>query len=274
MTITDANRGKLQAQFGTWLELIAPFIESTAWDSIIGTLKATTAANKEVYPASSELFKSFALCNRNKLKAIVITGGPYANKLQGKIIANGIPYDSSNVKYDQPVLYNWYQAYEKDYGFDPDNDLSLDLSYLLTQEHVLLIGSSLTVETQKPEIHAQLWEPMWKYIIEEIINQYYRGLPIVLIGLQAGKLEKYIAPMLHHVLKVEDPQTAVQYNRPWKSDGMFSFCNRILAANNSSGYQNEIRWVRKKNENKDEKVPWSTVDENQTIGELPWQQKR
>lgn len=265
---------KVADKMGTWGPVLRKFIESPEFDQIFATLKSCTQNGKEIYPLSPDLFRSLASCDRQLMKAIVITGGPYTNKLHDTVVASGIPFDSSRVKYEQSALYTFWQGYEKDYGFDPDNDLSRDLSYLLQEEHVLLIGSSLTVEAQKAESHAALYEPFWKYMIEEVINTLYRGLPIVLVGASAAKLEKYITPMLHHVLKVEDPVVAVQYNRPWKSDGMFSWVNRILAANNTTGYQNEIQWVRKKTTEVTEKIPWDTTDENNVVGDMPWQKKQ
>jgi len=258
---------------GSWAPIMRNFTESKEFDSIFTFLKSCTQAGKEVYPVNTDLFRSLQLTDRNKLKVVIITGGPYTNKLQGNVVASGIPYDCSKVLYEQPPLYCWYQALENEYGFDPDNDIRRDLSYLLQQEHVLLIGSSLTTEASKYDSHSTLWEPFWKYMIENVINTLYRGLPIVLIGSSAAKLEKYITPMLHHVLKVEDPTVAIQHNRAWKSEHMFQFINRILAANNSTGYQNEVQWTRAKGETtvdrQVQKRDSKELPSAQSLG-LPW----
>ena len=267
---------KIKDKLGDWAPVLRSFLESKEFDNIFAQLKnATQVQQKTVCPSSADIFRSYRLCSRHRVKAIIITPSPYATLRMGTMIADGIPFSCKNIHpYEQPILYSWWQALEHEYGFDPDNDLRTDLSYLLKEERVLLVHSSETVELNKPEIHAILWEPFWKFMIEEVINTLYRGLPIVLIGNQSAKLEKYITPMLHHVLKVEDPVVAVQYNRSWKSDGMFSWVNRILAANNTTGYQNEVRWVKKRGETtvdrQVQKRDNKELPSAQDMG-LPWQ---
>jgi uracil-DNA glycosylase len=241
MQITE----KLSQQFGTWLELFRPFIESEAFDKIFGVLKASTKAGKEIYPKSAEVFKSFELCDRHKMKALILLQSPYPTKRNGVVVANGIPMDCSNIApYQQPTMWQWYQAMEEQYGFDPFNDLRCDLSYLLQEEHVMLLNSSLTIEAGKPDSHAQLWEPFMKYFFEEIIDKYYKGLPIVLIGKPAQVYEKYIMPISHYIKKVEHPAAASYQNRAWKHEQLFTWINDILKKNNGAEYK--VEWFRKK----------------------------
>ena len=236
---------KLKEQFGTWLELFRPFIESEAFDKIFSTLKATTKAGKEVYPASSEVFKSFRLCDRHKMKALVLLQCPYATKRQGVVVASGIPMDCSNIApYEQPTLYQWYQALEEQYGFDPFNDLRCDLTYLLQEEHVMLLNSALTVEAGRPDSHAQLWEPFTKFFFEEIVDKYYRGIPVVFVGKTAQAYEKYIMPISHYIKKVEHPAAAAYADRKWRHDNVHTWLNEILEKTN--GPDHKVNWFRKK----------------------------
>ena len=278
MVINESNEGKLKGQFGDWYELIKPFLLTDAFDKIIGHLKATVNAGKQVIPKSNELFKSFEKCSRHKVKTIILLQCPYATKRQDVVIADGIPMSCGNIApYMQPILYQWYQALEKTYGFDVDNDQRPDISYLLEEEGVLLLNSALSVEYQKVDSHAQLWEPFTKFILEEVVGQYMPGIPIVLCGTAAQKYEKYILPMKNPIKKIEHPASASYQNRDWKYDDIFKWINNIIEQNNGKEYT--IRWIRKKHEVADKDnvalQEWlkPMKNENDEVGDLPWQKK-
>lgn len=242
MQITD----KIRERLGTWTDLFAPFIQTPTWDGIFDKLFAIKQKGRQIIPASENVFKSFALCDRNTVKAVVILMDPYPSfTKENKMIANGVPMSCADTGIMQPSLEIWYSGMDESlFGFNPNLDKRLDNSYLLTEEGVLLLNSSLTCEKDKPGSHVDIWTPFMKFFIEEILNKYYSGLPIVLCGAQAHKLEKYVSPMLHYVKKIEHPVAASYGNRPWKHDNMFSWCNQIIASNN--GEEFVIKWHREK----------------------------
>jgi uracil-DNA glycosylase len=273
MKITPA----IEKSFGDWVPVMRNFIESPEFDKIFAFLKSETGKGKKILPAASEVFKSYRLCSRHKVRAIAILQCPYATLRNNIMIADGIPMNCKNIHpYTQPSLYQWWQAIEKTYGFDPDMDQRTDLSFLLEEEGVLLINSAETVELQKVDSHSQLWEPFTRYVIEEVLNKFTCGLPIVLMGTQAQKFEKYINPLCHHVLKVEHPAAASYANREWDYKDMFEWCNKIIEANNGPEYR--INWMRKKGETKkvEEELPsWVTEPMSKTVPSaeslgLPW----
>jgi len=122
---------------------------------------------------------------------------------------------------------------------------SPDISYLLKEEHVLLLNSALTVEKDKSGSHQKLWEPFMNFFFTEIINKFTRGLPIILIGKDAQKYEKIIAPFTHYVKCVEHPAAASYQNRKWDCQSLFSETNRIIEQNN--GKEGCIKWFREEN---------------------------
>lgn len=240
---------KLKTQLNTWADVMKPLVESSEWDQLYANLKATVKSGKLVIPKSDEVWKSLQLCDRSKLKAVIVLQCPYATKRNEVVIADGIPMNCQNIApYKQPSLYQWEQALEQQYGFDPDNDLRCNLQYLIEEEHVLLINSSLTVEYMKVDSHSLWWEPIMKYVIEEVIGKLYKGLPICLLGSQAQKLEKYINPMVHYIKKVEHPAAAAHQNRNWAHQDMHKWINEIIKQNN--GESEMIQWLRKKGETK------------------------
>lgn len=257
MQITD----KIKGQFGSWWPLFLPLIESQEWDNIFSFLKAQSLAKRIIIPKSSDLFKSFELCDKDKVKAVIILMDPYPSFKDDVMISNGVPMSCANIKSLQPSLDLFYDGIENSFlGFDPDMDKRLDNSYLLTSEHVLLINSSFSVEKDKVGSHAHIWAPFMKFFIEEILNKYYRGLPVILAGTAAQKFEKYINPMIHHIKKIEHPVAAAYSNRSWNYDDVFKWINNILRANN--GPAAEIRWYRKKGEDNYKDLPdWVTDGE-------------
>lgn len=247
--------GKIIEQLNSWAPLFKEFIEGEELGKIFGFLKSETGKGKVILPESKNVFASFSECPREKVKCIVIGQDPYNTKTkEGKIIASGIPMDCSLTGKLQPSLESWYAAIEEQYkGFDPDMNFRPNNIYLLKEEGVLLLNSSLTVEYLKPGSHGEVWLPFIQYFIEQIINKYYSGLPIVLLGGQAQKLEKFINPLIHRVLKVEHPAAASYQNRKWNDVNMFYWIDSIIEANN--GPSERIRWYRIKGDDDYEKMP-------------------
>lgn len=249
MQITD----KIKEKFGSWVSLFEPFITTPEFDKIFSFLQQQKSIRRVIVPTSDDVFKSFELCDKDKVKAVVVLMDPYPSiTKENVVVANGVPMSCANTGALQPTLEIFYQGIEDSFfGFSPDFDKRADNSYLLTEEGVLLLNSSLTCEKDKPGSHAEAWHPFMKFFIEGILNEYYRGLPIVLCGAQAHKLEKYVSPLLHYVKKVEHPVAASYQNRPWKYDDCFKWCNSIISGNN--GPEHVITWHRKKENNEVQK---------------------
>src|ERR1700727_2194158 len=155
---------RTKAALGNWWPWMQELIEDTPhWDNLYRFLKEEALVKKKtIIPKSTETWKSLQLCDRTKVKAIVLLQCPYATErtMNGKAvqIANGVPMDCSNIApYQQPSLYQWHQAVEQQYGFDPDNYARCDISHLLNEEHILLMNTSLTVELNKVDSHQQQW---------------------------------------------------------------------------------------------------------------------
>lgn len=236
---------KIRTQLNSWTDVYSEFIQSEAWDNIFRALKQLSSQKKTIIPKSDLLFKSFELCDRHKLKAVIVLMDPYPVIKKDVQVANGVPLDCSNTKMLQPSLYSWWEQVEKVYSetIEPDLWQSYDLSWLLKDEHVLLVNSSLTTEEGKPGVHAKIWEPFMKHLFK-VLNENYRALPIVLMGNQAQQYEKEINPLLHHILKCEHPVMGSRNNRAWDNKDCFNWINRIIENNNGS--EEKIMWYKKK----------------------------
>lgn len=227
---------------GTWLEPLRKFIESEAMDDLYRFLKEQSKLGKTIIPDAVNVWKSFELCDYEKVRAVVVLMDPYPSVTKdSKKIANGIPLDCSSTNIPQPSLTAWWKQIEGSYysSLAVDMDLRNDLSYLLKEEHVLLINSSLTVECGKVGSHSAIWKPFMEYLFR-ILNENKRGIPIILLGASAQKYEKDINPLIHYIKKVEHPVNGPRNGRDWHHEDCFNWCNRILEANNGYG----IRWYR------------------------------
>lgn len=279
---------KIKSQLSSWTDLLTPFIQSEQWDKIFTTLKTLSMNKRTVIPKSLDVFKSFELLDRQKVKCVIWAMDPYPSTTkEGEIIADGVPMSCKGKGKLQPTLEKWYDVVEDQFGgkgnsvkgFIPDMDRSGDIDFLLTEEGVLLLNSCLTCEKDKPGSHLELWTPFMKFFIEEILNTYYRGLPIVLMGAQAQKLEKFINPMLHYILKVEHPVASSYANRNWVHQDCMKWINSILIANN--GKEEAIKWYRTVDEMKEKnkvcetRKPFSTNKEPLKSAKdlnLPWEE--
>lgn len=249
--------GKIIEQFGSFSPLFKKYIEGDDLGKIFSFLKSETGKGKRIFPDSKNVFRSFAECSRESMKVLILSQDPYnTTTKEGKVVSDGIPMSCALTGKLQPSLQNFYEEMEDQcIGFDVEMDYRADNSYLLREEGVMILNSSLTVEMLKPGSHETIWSNFMRYFLEEIVNVYYKGLPIVLLGSQAQKLEKWINPMLHYILKVEHMAAAAHQNRRWNSMNMFLWVNRILEANNGQ----QVRWYRTRAERDTTDIPeWVT----------------
>lgn len=251
MEITE----KLESQMGKeWCQLFKKFINSEKFDNIIKFLRAEKAKGRVIIPAKSDdLFRSFQLCPPDKVKAVIIMQSPYhtyrelssAGKKEWVQIADGVPMSCERTGILQPSLNHWYTAIEDTYfgGLCPDMDLRPDTSYLLAEEGILIVNSSLSVEKDKASSHREAWVEFMKEFID-ILNLNMRGMPIWLVGADAQRLEGEIIPLTHWVLKSEHMAAASYSNRSWSYEDNFRKIDQIIEGNN--GKEFVPKWYRLK----------------------------
>jgi len=240
MQITDRTK----EQWDSWLPIMEEFLTGKEYENIIATLKAEVASGKVVSPASKDLYRSFSTCDRHSLKAVIIMYEPYNIAHKGAPVSNGIPLDS---ELQSSLVHYWNWGIEKTYGFMPDMDQHASLEHLLKQG-VLLIHSSWTTYVGAPYgAHKELWRPMMQYICR-VLNENFRGLPIVLLGGNSQSYEQYIDQNNHYVLKCEHMLSAQSGNRLWDYKDMYRWVNDIIEANN--GPEETVKWWQNKVERK------------------------
>ncbi len=283
MQITEG----IKQQLGNWWPVMQDLIENTPhWDNLYRFLKTQSQQGRTIIPKSTDTWKSLQLCDRTKVRAIILLMCPYATEreMNGKKVqvANGIPLDCTNTApYEQPSLYHWWQSIEEQYGFDPENKLGCSIDYLLSEEHVLMMNVSNTCELNKPDSHLEIWTPVMQWFIENVINKYLNGIPVVIVGTSAAKFEKFLNPLANPILVVEHMAFAARMNKTWAHKNMHKWINEIIRQNN--GEKEMIRWMRKKGEGKkvqeSEYPSWVTTTNHELLKSadelnMPWSDKQ
>lgn len=237
------NKSKLnwesfEYKFGSWAEKIKPFFFQGGFDSIYEELKKIAKRGKKILPSSEVTFRAFEECPINEVKLILMGACPYHSMKEDIIIADGLCLSCGNTNYPQPSLDYFLSSIEKELynGLCVPCNKKFDLSYLSTNEGVLLLNAGLTVEYMKPMSHNSIWEPFMKYLFENVFDTL--GVPVVLMGNDAQKLEKYINPFTT-ILKVPHPASAAYKNEDyWDSKGLFQELDQILMYRHGKG----INW--------------------------------
>lgn len=224
-----------------WGLKLRPFIESPACDSLYAYIKGRSKAGFKVLPESHQVWRAFQECPYKDLKVVWIGQDPYPQVIDGKPVADGLAFSTSNSLTLPPSLEVILEAIEEDlYG-----GLNLYMSTWpelseWAQDGVLLLNSSLTTEVNNPGAHKGRWKEFYHYLITEILNKENTGLVFILMGADAQELEALIDQKLHHVLTCEHPAYALRQKRKFRHQGVFSRCNQILKDNNGI----EIEWAR------------------------------
>lgn len=221
----------------SWHSRIRPFIESSECDKIYEFLKFESQRGKKISPLSSNVWRCFLETPFDELKLILCGFSPYHTFKNNLPVADGLLMSCSVTNYPQLSLFQWYQAIENELydGINLNYIKNPDLLFLAKQG-VLLLNSSLTVEYMKAGSHNLLWEPFMKYLFEEVLSG--TGVPVVFLGKESAKLEKYVAPFTW-VFKVSHPASASYSGTEWDAEELFKKINKVLMDQN--GYK--IDWL-------------------------------
>jgi uracil DNA glycosylase len=130
----------------------------------------------------------------------------------------------------QPSLQYFYEGIEEELydGMKLDYIKNPDVSYLAKQG-VLMYNVALTTEHGKAGNHLDIWNPFAKYFFQEVVG--YTGIPIIFLGKEAGKCDKYVTPFTH-TFHLTHPAYAARMNTIWETEGVFKKVSKIVKENN------------------------------------------
>ncbi len=213
------------------------FIESSECDKLYSKLKERSKMGHKIAPSSQNTWRMFKELPLNEIKVIIIGMDPYNKFINNSPIADGISMSCSITEKLQPSLEKFYSGIEEELynGLNLSYNKNPDLLYLVKQG-VFLGNSAYSVECNKPGSHIPYWESFQKYFFEEIVG--YSGIPILLLGREAQKLEKYITPFTH-IFSLPHPVSASYNDSNWSTNGVFGKINKIIKENNNL----TIKWL-------------------------------
>ena len=215
-----------EEKLGSWGSKIYPFYLAGGFDPIYRHLKDRANLGVKILPDSKNTFRCFEECPIEELKCVIVGLSPYHTLKNNESIADGLCLSCGITKYPQPSLDQFFTALEQEF----DNGLCLpciknpDLSYLAHQG-VLLLNLGLTVEVNHPNSHGKLWEPFMEYLFTKVLD--IQGIPIILLGNEAQRLEKFINPF-NTIFRLSHPASASYRSEIWDSQGTFKEVNKIL----------------------------------------------
>ena len=223
----------------SWHSKIKKFIESQECDEIYRFLKSESKSSKIIAPESKNVFRAFKETSLDNLKVVIVGLSPYHTlKNNSVIIADGLLMGCSITNLGQPSLNQFYEALSNE--FYPTRDVNIlqdaDVSYLAHQG-VLMLNAALTAEIGKAATHLDLWEPFIKFLFEEIINDL--GVPVVFLGKQAAKLNKY-THIFDDTFLLSHPASASYNKAIWDTGTTFRDVSKRLKQNNNQ----EIKWLQ------------------------------
>lgn len=234
---TKLDWNKFETQFGSWAYKIKPFFMNGGFDKIYEFLKHDSGRGISIAPDSYNTFRAFRETDIDNVKVVIVGLAPYHSFYNGKSIADGLCMSCSITGKLQPSLLQWYNAIENELysGLCISCIKNPDLSYLAHQG-ILLLNAGLTVAMNKPGSHNLIWEPFMKYLFQEVFDVI--RVPIILLGKEATKIEKYIDPYTW-TFKVSHPVSAAYSGTEWNPESVFSKVNKILLDTNN----HKVQWL-------------------------------
>lgn len=234
---TKLDWDKFEPKFGTWAKKIKPFFDNGGFDPIFEFLKSEGRRGKKIAPVSDLVFRCFRETDINDCKVVLVGMCPYHSAYNHVLIADGLAMSCSITGKLQPSLEKFYEGIENEVynGLALDRIKNPDLKYLAKQG-VFLFNAALTTEFNKAGSHQEIWEPFTKYVISEALG--YTGIPIIFLGKEAAKYERFVTPFTHTFV-LDHPAYAARTHSEWETKGVFRKVSDIIWQNNRF----KINWL-------------------------------
>ena len=207
-------------QTKTWQTVLANEKQQTYFQHILDFLKTEQAAGKKIYPKSADIFNAFKYTPFESVKVVLIGQDPYHGANQ----AHGLCFSVQPGIAPPPSLQNMFLELHNDLGTPIPSHGSLEK---WAKQGVLLLNTVLTVESGKPQSHANIgWETFTDQVIQ-ILNEEKEGLVFLLWGSPAQRKGKIIDASKHYVLKAPHP-SPLSAHRGFLGCEHFSKTNQLL----------------------------------------------
>ena len=232
---------KFEPLLGEWNNYLKPLFEGEEMYNLYQEFKQ---CKEHITPKSSNLYKFLEYCPKDNLKLIVIGQDPYPSRYykSKEFQATGISFDNSNSPDGklQPSLEAFWNGLSHE--FDRELSKEKDLKFLCEQG-VLLGNRALNCKLNKTGSFMGKWDFFWEFFLQEIVFNFYKGVPIILLGKDSAKLRKYVFEMVNPLFILDHPSHAARLQECWITNGTFTKCNRLIE--DQFGKGSSIIWDKK-----------------------------
>lgn len=214
----------------TWNEALCGEKEAPYFKEITEFIERERRDGKTIYPKNADIFNALQFTPFEKVQVVILGQDPYHGPNQ----AHGLCFSVRPGVALPPSLQNIFKELISDVGCSMPTSGCLES---WAQQGVLLLNSTLTVESGQPMSHANLgWERFTDRIIQELNNRR-SGIVFMLWGAHAQKKGAAIDPTRHLILKAPHP-SPLSAHRGFLGCRHFSKANEYLKARGSAG----INW--------------------------------
>lgn len=182
----------------SWQPWLQPEFDQPYMQALKEFLQAEKAAQKVIFPHSSNWFHALEATPLDQVKVVIIGQDPYHQPGQ----AHGLCFSVKPGVRVPPSLVNIYKELNTDLGITPASHGFLES---WAQQGVLLLNAVLTVEQSNANAHqGKGWEQFTDRVIQ-LVNEQCEHVVFMLWGSYAQKKGARIDQSRHLVLKAPHP---------------------------------------------------------------------
>ena len=181
----------------SWKRVLEQQLSSPEYAKLLQRVQAASEAH-EVYPPTRLVYNAFNLTPLERVKVVIIGQDPYHEPQQ----AIGLAFAVSAGTPLPPSLRNIYKELQADLGIPipATGDLTP-----WSDQGVLLLNTSLTVERGKASSHSRIGWQLITYAAVRAVSQHRRNVVFMLWGSHAQQLRELIDEERHLVLMAAHP---------------------------------------------------------------------
>ena len=213
-----------------WEDILANEKTQPYFQNILAFLYSERAQGKTIYPENKDCFNAFKYTKLEDLKVVILGQDPYHGPNQ----AHGLSFSVPEGVPAPPSLKNIFKEL-----LDDQQITNIPTSACLVpwaKQGVMLLNTSLSVEANKPQSHANIGWQAFTDIVIQAISQHCKHVVFLLWGSHARKKSAFIAPR-HTILEAPHP-SPLSAHRGFLGCKHFSKTNIALKNHD----QDEIIW--------------------------------
>lgn len=163
----ESKKGKwYKQQLGeSWFNALLPFLASEEMEEIRQFI-VERRKHTAVFPESEFIFRAFKLTPLDEVKAIILGEAPYCIPN----CSDGLAFSSKKIDPPPAALRNIIFEVSRDYQVE---ELTTDGLASWARQGILLLNTSLTVDTEYPGEHSKIWFPFIKEVMTAIMKNSF-----------------------------------------------------------------------------------------------------